>query len=105
VCRDCWDEEGSPAIDTPGVRLAASAVRELFVWCPVGGALHIVVDDWNVEDHHLTWCLAPEQMTQYGADEPEGRAAEHFAGLALLPLTEEERLSALALEEGFWSPP
>lgn len=23
----------------------------------VGGCFHIVLDDYNVEDHHVSWCL------------------------------------------------
>lgn len=29
--------------------------------CSVGGPLHIVLDDTNVEDHFIQWCISPEQ--------------------------------------------
>lgn len=33
----------------------------------VGGALHIVLDDGNTEDHHIIWCV--ENMNDYPAEE------------------------------------
>lgn len=46
-----------------------------------GGKLHIVVDDGNVEAHHIHWCLDQEEIT----------AIERECAEALLELSEEDR--------------
>lgn len=49
------------AVRTPGVPSAAQVagwIRE-FYKIPgnqCGGSLHIITDDFNIEDHHVTWC-------------------------------------------------
>lgn len=40
--------------DTPLLALA----QELYAQHPVGGHLHIVLDDGNLEGHHVAWCIA-----------------------------------------------
>lgn len=32
-------------------------IQEIYDMSPCGGALHIVLDDGNTEDHHIAWCL------------------------------------------------
>ena len=32
-------------------------IKRIYKKEPVGGALHIVLDDENVADHHILWCL------------------------------------------------
>ncbi len=102
MCLSCWRECGSPAIDTPAVRDAARASAAVHDFHGAGGGLHIVLDDWNLEDEQVAWCLLPENLAQYGSPDPAERAQEIYAGLAFLALTEDERASALALEEGWW---
>ena len=34
-----------------------SLIKELYKKEPAGGMLHIVVDDGNLEDEHLQWCI------------------------------------------------
>ena len=52
-----------------------------------GGGLHIVVEDWNIEDHNIQWCL-----------DQEITAIERECGNELLNATIEERNSALYCE-------
>lgn len=33
--------------------------------CAVGGPLHIVVDDFNTEDHNILWCLTQNYGDDY----------------------------------------
>ena len=33
-------------------------IKEIYKFYPSGGALHIVLDDGNFEDHHIKWCLS-----------------------------------------------
>ncbi len=101
MCLSCWQERGSPAVDTPAVREAARAVRWLYEFAGAGGGMHIVVDDWNLDDD-IAWCLDPLQNLSHHSEDPAERALEIYAGLALLVLSEEERASALALNDGWW---
>ena len=32
-------------------------IKEIYKKHPVGGELHIVLDDGNVENHHIQWCI------------------------------------------------
>lgn len=32
-------------------------IKRIYKKDPIGGALHIVLDDDNVADHHILWCL------------------------------------------------
>lgn len=32
-------------------------IREIYKSHPTGGELHIVLDDYNVEDYHIQWCI------------------------------------------------
>lgn len=122
MCYGCWEEAGKPTIDTPAVRAAAAAIAEVYEHSCVGGNLHVVLDDWNLEDGNLEFCdgciqgagqmpLEPdahEMHHQYNErkaadpDPPDQLAAERRCHDLLKPLTEDERASALALHEGFW---
>lgn len=82
-------EYGEPTLDTPAIRQAAALISFTNHY----GALHIVVDDWNIEDHHLQWCL----------DHEDAKASEKQLMRMMLALTLEERASAMAIAEGYWS--
>lgn len=124
MCSGCWEEAGKPIIDTPAVRMAAAAAAEVYEHSCVGGNLHIVLDDWNVEDGNLEFCsqcidaagampgvteTSPEFHQRYNAkkranpDPPEQLAAERACCDLLMALTEDERYSALALFDGLWT--
>lgn len=106
MCVNCWEESGSPQIDTPEVRHAAACVSELHRDHSTGGLLHIVVDDWNLETEHVEWCLSEEALRCDRERAPHGPAPEIVidTAAALLVLSEEGRASALALARGFWKP-
>lgn len=94
MCIECYDEEyGAVREDTTEVRLAAEAIDRLYEAHPAGGALHVVVDDWNLEDENLAFCATQEM------DEVERACFD-----ALMPLSLSARASALGLHEGFWKP-
>ena len=48
MCEAC-----PPAVLELALRIGAYAERHGWV---VGGGLHIVIEDENVADHHITWC-------------------------------------------------
>lgn len=100
MCRGCWEEYERPEIDTPAVREASRAIAEVYEFAETGGDLHIVLDDWNLEDHSLAFCReAIEEDSDFTFRE---REVERRCLSLLRALTEDERASALALYEGFW---
>ena len=116
MCHGCWVEEGQPVVDTPTVRAAAKAIAEVYEHSCVGGNLHIVLDDWNLEDDSLAFCdgcikrnglMDPEHYKRFPndrreEDSPEQLAAERRCHDLFAAMTVPERASALALYDGFW---
>lgn len=100
MCRTCWEGHDNVAIDTPAVRLAANMIDAVDPY----GHLHIVVDDWNLEDGDLRFCEREIEKNERRVSARE-IAIEREVLAALRALTEDERASALALHEGFWKPP
>jgi site-specific DNA-cytosine methylase len=64
----------------------------------VGGALHIVLDDENIEDKHILWCLL--KTIPKVEDEEERTLSEDIAN-ELLKMTEDDREDLMNL---FWRP-
>lgn len=124
MCYGCWDKAGKPIIDTPAVRAAGAAALAVYEHHCAGGNLHIVLDDWNIEDDNLTFCsqcidgagVMPDdggmhpvhrrynEEKRADPDPPAQLAAERTCCDLFMALSEEERASALALFCGFWSP-
>ncbi|MFA4945130.1 MAG: hypothetical protein WC789_10580 [Lentisphaeria bacterium] len=106
MCFDCWLKRGSPKFNTAEVVEAAAALREVYEHSLVGGALHVAVDDFNVEAQTVRWCLdemdKPGQIAAFGYT-PEAVAAYRRAGNLLLALpSDEHRAAAVALHFGYW---
>lgn len=93
MCDGCYrNKYGSPKIDNEIVREASEAVEELYLDHGAGGGMHIVVDDWNLEDSHIEFC--GRFMRDYphrGPDACEIRVYELFK-----KMTVDERASTLA---------
>lgn len=98
MCIDCWQEAGCPTIRSEAIDRAVRAVHDLYEEHGTGGSLHIVTDDYNAADSYLAFCVQWAKENGGGFD-----ALERAAYDALLPLTEEERISALALHDGLWA--
>lgn len=99
MCETCWAQEGRPQIDNAGVRGAAQAAVVLFSLCGDGGRLHTLVDDWNVDEEHIQFCEA--ELHEAG-DYLDVDTAERACLAAFKVLSRDERLSALALADGYW---
>lgn len=93
MCCGCWKEDGAPTINTPNVL----ALAALFADDKTDhfGALHIVVDDDNLDDESLEWCKANTTDRWTDAD-------ERFYQLAKA-MTHDERVAASGLYHGCWS--
>jgi hypothetical protein len=73
-------------------------IKRLYSMNSVGGALHIVLDDENIEDKHILWCLL-NTIPKVGNVE-ERKLSEDIAN-ELLEMTEDDREDLMEL---FWRP-
>lgn len=107
MCMSCWAELGEPAIDTPAVRAAIALVDEVYEFSCVGGNLHIVIDDFNIDDDNLEFCAKQIADVRAGRPStfadvaPEQLCAEEACLAALWPMSIDERASVLALRDEF----
>ncbi len=98
MCEKCWGEYGSPRLDSPQIREAASLIANVYSYSCVGGALHIFVDDWNLEDKDIEF--AKHHVADY---KKRGQRGAELACIdQLLKLSVQERASALAIHNGFF---
>lgn len=95
MCDSCYEKYGSPTLETEKVRQAAEAIEELYSMHGAGGMMHIVVDDWNLEDDSVEWC--GKYMADKKPDACEIRVYELFKRM-----TVEERASALVFRKRSW---
>ena len=90
-------------------------VAQVYESASTGGWLHIVLDDWNVDDRCLDYCerdLAKAEAKPYDPDgdeawpwsHPDSLKVQRECLVAFRGLSEDERYSALAMEEGLWLP-
>lgn len=123
MCYGCWEESDKVQIDNEKVRAAVPLIEAVYDLACTGGNLHIVLDDWNVEDGNLDFCdqcikgkgvmpldgstfpahLRYNEEKRLNPDPPEQLAAERACCDAFMAMTEDERLSALALHSKFWA--
>lgn len=45
-----WDEYGRPDDWNPKVKRALELIRAIYEYAAAGGPLHVILDDWNIED-------------------------------------------------------
>lgn len=84
---------------TQAMSRCAFLVRELDDVQSVGGALHIVTDDYNLEDEHLEYCRDIVARRDHWSFEQT--APENVEGLARLKTEILDLLSVMTLEERY----
>lgn len=104
MCLACYEEYGSPKIDNPTVRAAAEAIGKVYDFADTGGNLHIAIDDWNLDDDDLDFCGESIAKNDVHEAPPDQLAAEGYCLGLLKAMSEDERASALAIHDGFWTP-
>lgn len=114
MCHKCWERYGSPKITNYRVIKAVVCIGLLYELCPVGARLHIVTDDYNVSDGDLGYCIKriEDDPEFWKEDNWDGEGScisgeeqyiiEMNCANALVDLTEEERMSAIALYWEDW---
>lgn len=99
-----WDERGRPDDWNPKVKRALELIRAVYEIEPVGGPLHVILDDWNIEDGDVTQAERTEYVPASFV-EPDEAEEVRTAVAELVPLLAEmtvnERASALARHWGY----
>lgn len=96
MCLSCWDKYGRPKNWTPEIAEALGLVRELYELNAVGGPLHVVVDDWNLDGQIEPYYQGDEDAEMVRVCD---RIAALFNGMSVA-----DRASVLAYEEGHAKP-
>ena len=94
MCETCWADAGRPTALPPTADEFATLVSQLYEIEAVGGPLHSVLDDWNLDG----------QISPYpglDCDDDTYRLCDQIAAL-LNAMTESERYASLAAAEGFF---
>lgn len=75
MCLNCWEEAGSPTELPENADELIQLIKELYATEKggTGGPLHIVLDDWNLEDDNIEWCMfrmieSSEDREYFGED-------------------------------------
>jgi hypothetical protein len=94
----CYEEamEGeTPPPITEEMRALARLIADFYEDYCTGGALHVVLDDWNLDDSCIKWCLSDDNSVE--------RDDERIftIGERLLALSEEERYETLRIQRLF----
>lgn len=104
MCIGCYEERGSPTIINDRVLAAAALIGKVYERALAGGSAHAVIDDWNLDDHCIQWGLDHQHDVNKGFEpRPEDELrVERECLEAMLALSEDERASALAINDGFF---
>jgi len=101
MCIDCYRRYSSPMIVSDATLLAAASIDIVFSYSAVGGNLHAILDDWNLEDEFFE-----DGFKNWSERASEDQvAAERACFDRLRGMSVDERASSLAIYDGFLSPP
>lgn len=89
MCEVCYEEYGSPA-PGPDALACVPLIAAVYEEDGVGGNLHAIIDDWNLDDVHFEIAAAGFTAAELAC----------FQALKVLPL--DQRAAALAVHDGYW---
>lgn len=103
MCINCYIEAGSPSIINDKTNKAAELIDAIYDQedCGAGGYAHIVVDDWNLSDSDIDFCLDEATKKENKDISDESCEVIIIALKYLKTLSEKERYSAMAIHSGF----
>lgn len=101
MCIDCYDQYDAPRIYNDKVKKAVKLIGQIYDFHSAGGALHIVLDDWNLERHYIDYCEDYMNLEKEGII-PKKHKIQMDCIALLKQMTIDERASALALHNGIW---
>lgn len=101
MCTSCWEKAGRPTGLPATYDQFAELHEMLYDMHSVGGPLHTVLDDWNVDGHIEPYpgMTYEDPYDQADITEPVYAAAQQIADL-LNDMTEAQRYAALAKASG-----
>jgi hypothetical protein len=108
MCGDCWERHGSPAEWTPQTARFTELHNALYDLEPMGGPLHSVLDDWNLDGHiEPYWPALGVARDLEDADPDMMRIRDLCTEIAAIlnGWTEPQRYAAMAYADGFLPPP
>lgn len=102
MCVRCHEEAGCPTDWNDKIARAVPLIQTIYRHHVAGGLLHIVLDDWNIEDSHVQWAAdyVTREKEQWQDSDPEMTAACVELAPLLVQMSESERASALAYVDG-----
>lgn len=100
MCESCYQDYESPRIITEQTIEAGRLISAVYRHHAAGGNAHSVLDDWNLEDSSINFCLEYIKKNEDGDSEEKLRDEKDCLEL-LLTMTEQERASALAMFDGY----
>lgn len=100
MCIGCYEDAGSPAIINEKTKKAAELIQAIYSheYGCVGGTAHIVVDDWNLSDEDIDWCIEHSKTDDYYCKELVKLCVDCL--IYLKTLTLDERHSTMAISNG-----
>lgn len=96
MCQSCWINAGSHSIVNDKTKEAAILIGNVDEF----GNAHIVVSDWNMEDHNIDWCIKANEENENEIND-EDVINTRLCLIALKQLTIEERYSAMAIYNNY----
>lgn len=104
MCDRCYEELGSPAVVTEATVRLSALIAQVYEHHSAGGNAHIVIDDWNLDDGDIDFCL--QRVAENPYDDPQEQLDAERECLQLMrQCTMDERASALAMADGFLQSP
>lgn len=100
MCMGCWEKYGSPRIDNEITREASRAIEKVHDY-GADGHMHIVIDDWNIDDGSLEFCAGDIAEDYWKTSQDQLHAESYCLGL-LKNMSVDERASALAMHDKFF---
>lgn len=101
MCISCWRELGEPKIVTELTKAASRMIGKVYEYSISGGNCHIVIDDFNLENKHIDFCLEQVKNNENKYTQKQLVIEKQLLD-TLRTMSLEERASALALYEGFY---
>jgi len=103
MCYACYKKYGEPSIVSEATLKAAELVYAVYEFSSVGGNAHIVLDDFNIEDSSIDWCLTEGLQTNIHEHDAGQLQIERECLECFKAMTVAERASTLAICEGWIS--
>ena len=89
---------GDPQLRAKYKQALYDVIADIYALHPVGGALHIVLEDLNVKDQHIQWCI--ENMDDSIYSEEDRRLFRRCAELLLM--LKSQRARALCIDKAYY---